>query len=234
MVDTDTQWLQLKQRAEAKTAHLLPNHTFQQYDDPNTRLLVAVTCMRVGDKDLAYELFATVAAEGPQENANHHFAYVRSLVEMAEIDAERGDFALAEQHMSEALAAYPESMGYMMSRVHLEVYLTYYRFQLGRQEEAIGQLKTLIERERRRFTELPQADGPHLVGPGLCYAIHQLALFYAERNDWPEAVRVFREVRSYAWEIDEGAWQEADRLAERGDWQAALEQYVSATNYASS
>lgn len=234
MTDTDTQWLQLKQRAEEKTAHLLPNHTFRQFEDPNTRLLVAVTCMRVGDKDLAYELFATVAAEGPQENANHHFAYVRSLAEMAEIDAERGDFVRAEQHMSEALASFPESMGYMMSRVHLEVYLTYYRFQLGRQEEAIDQLKNLIERERNRFAELPPEDGQHLVGPGLCYAIHQLALFHTERNEWSEAVRVFREVRSYAPEIDEQMWLQADLSAERGDFQAALEQYVAATHYASS
>ncbi|GGE08128.1 hypothetical protein GCM10011571_06720 [Marinithermofilum abyssi] len=227
-----TQLDQLKSEAATRVSHLLPNQTFQQFEDLNTRMLIAVTCMHHGHKELAYKLFATIAEAGPQENENRHFAYVRSLAEMAEIEAERGDFADAEVHMAEALREYPESMNYMMSRVHLEVYLTYYRFQAGKKEEAFRELRSIIERETRRFhaADSPE-DGRNLVGPGLCYAIHQLALFHAEEGNWERAVKTFQEMRPFANEIDPDKWDEAASLTEQGRWEDAFHLLTSSVSY---
>src|SRR5699024_5404449 len=105
---------QLKEAAREQVAHLLPNDIFAEFDQLNSRLLIAVTLLQRGIKELAYQLFETIAANGPDENENRHFAYVRSLAEMAEMDAEQGDFAEAEEKMATALAQFPSSMEYMM------------------------------------------------------------------------------------------------------------------------
>ncbi|PTM59813.1 hypothetical protein [Desmospora activa] len=221
----------LKEAARVRVAHLLPNTTFQDFDDLNARMLIAVTLLQRGEKELAYELFATIASQGPQENENRHFAYVRSLVEMAELDAEWERFAEAEARMAEGVAQFPESMNYMMSRTHLQVYLSYYRYRLGRQEEAHQQLEELIQQEEERFRELPPADGSNLVGPGLCYALHQRSLFFVEEGEWQQAVETFRRLRGYASYTDEDGWKEAESLAEAGKWEAAYNRMVDSTTY---
>ncbi|OYD07366.1 hypothetical protein [Paludifilum halophilum] len=226
-----TQWEVLKREAKEKVAHLLPNRTFDDFEDPNSRMLIAVTCLQRGEKELAYDLFETVAAEGPFDNENRRFAYVRSLVELAEMDAEKEQFESAEQRMGTALADFPEGMDYMMSRTHLDVYLTYYRFRLGKRKEAENELKTLIQREEERFREHHPEDGRNLVGPGLCYAIHQLSLFHAEQGDWAAAVEIFRRLRPYAAAVDDEGWNKADRLVQEGSHEEAYQKLSESVSY---
>lgn len=221
----------LKERARERVAHLLPNTTFHEFDDLNVRMLIAVTLLQRGEKELAYRLFETIAAEGPQENENRHFAYVRSLVEMAELDAERERFTEAEERMEEGLAQFPESMNYMMSRPHLEVYLIYYRYRLGKHETAHRELQDWIRREEERFCEMPPEDGRNLVGPGLCYAIHQQSLFFVEEGEWRRAVESFQRLREYANHVDEAGWEESERLVSEERWEEAYHRLVDSISY---
>lgn len=221
----------LKQEAQQLIGHRLPKETFSDFAHPNNRMLAGVTCLHSGYIDLAYQLFATIVEEGPKENPNHHFAYVRSMVEMAEIDAERKQFSRAAEYMQQALASYPESMGYMMSRVHLEVYLAYYLFQAGKKEEAIRQIKTICDREIKKFQELPIHDAQSLVGPGLCYAIHQWSLFYAMEEEWELAVAKFKEMLPYAVATDSNAIREAEEFLARGKGKQAFSRYEEAVRY---
>ncbi|MCS1351902.1 lipopolysaccharide assembly protein LapB [Mechercharimyces sp. CAU 1602] len=221
----------LKNEAESWVAHQLPKGFFADFHDMNNRMLVAVTCMQQGKRELAYRIFASLAAEGAQENPNRHFAYVRSLVELAEMDADKGDYPLAAQRMEEALPAYPISMGYMMSRVHLEVYLCYYWFQAGEKEKAHQELKKIIAREKERFDALALEDGINLVTPGLGYAVHQLALLYAEEKDWRMAVNTFLTLHPYAKEVVKDEWDLAEALAEKNEWEVAFQHYASALVY---
>jgi tetratricopeptide (TPR) repeat protein len=209
----------------------LPKDTFVNFENTPTRMLVGVTCLRSGFVDLAYQVFASIVEEGPQENANRQFAYVRSLIEMAELDAERGNFAQAEQKMTEALSQYPSSMGYMMSRVHLEIYLSYYQFQSGKRDEALQRIASIVDREKQRFTEMPQQDALSLVSPGLCYAIHQWALFYADEGDWEEAFLKFKEMRPYCIEINEQGWEEAEALFAKGEKEQAFNRLSESVLY---
>ncbi|SMO70554.1 hypothetical protein [Melghirimyces algeriensis] len=227
MTDLD----QLKEAAYERVAHMLPNHIFNEFDQLNSRMLIAVTLMQRGEKNLAYRLFETIAENGPDENENRLFAYVRSLTEMAEMDAEREAFDQAEKKMETALHYFPESMGYMMSRVHLEVYLTYYRFQLGHKERAICELKEIVDREEAKFRSQTDEDGRNLVGPGLCYALHQLALFYAEKEGWKKAVENFRLLKKYASSIDEKGWEKALQLEKEGLYEEAFRQMEESVSY---
>ncbi|PTX64246.1 hypothetical protein C8P63_10328 [Melghirimyces profundicolus] len=222
---------ELKEAARERVAHLLPNHIFDEFDQLNSRMLIAVTLLQRGEKDLAYPLFESIAAEGPDENENRHFAFVRSLVEMAEMDAEREAFQSAEEKMKRALEHYPESMGYMMSRVHLEVYLAYYRFRLGKKEEAHRELEEIIRREEGRFRELGEEDGRNLVGPGLCYALHQLALFHGEEGDWKRAAETFHRLKDFASTVDHQGWTEAEGWMEKGDWEKAFHRMEESVTY---
>ncbi|MFD1408874.1 tetratricopeptide repeat protein [Kroppenstedtia eburnea] len=221
----------LKEAARQQIAHLLPNGIFDEFDQLNSRMLIAVTCLQRGLKDLAYPLFQSIAEHGPADNENRHFAYVRSLVEMAEMDAEKEDFAQAEEKMDTALREFPESMGYMMSRVHLEVYLTYYRYRLGKKEAAYAGLEEIIRREEKRFRELGPEDGRNLAGPGLSYAIHQLALFHGEDGNWKQAVEVFRRLRDTVSEVDEESWGQGESLAEQGRYAEAYQQMEGSVSY---
>lgn len=223
---------QLKEEAYELVGRSLPNDTFLCFDhELTTRMLVAVSCMRVGAKDLAYRLFATNAQAGPQENANQHFAYVRSLVEMAEMDAERGQYVLAEEKMAEALEQYPDSMSYMMSKVHLEIYLQYYRFQAGKHSLAYEKLKQLIDREKEKFSSHSIKDAVALVGPGLCYAIHQLALFYAEEGNWIEACATIQQISSYALEVHRSMVEDAKKFLDQGQGEEAFQIFQQAYHY---
>ncbi|GGA42422.1 hypothetical protein GCM10007416_14270 [Kroppenstedtia guangzhouensis] len=221
----------LKEAAREQIAHLLPSNIFDEFDQLNSRMLIAVTCLQRGLKDLAYPLFESIAEHGPNDNENHHFAYVRSLVEMAEMDAENENFAEAEKKMDTALQEFPESMGYMMSRVHLEVYLNYYRFRLGEKEAAYAGLEEIIRREEKRFRELGPEDGRNLVGPGLSYAIHQLALFHGEEGNWKQAVETFRRLRETVSEVDEKSWEQAESLAKEGRYAESFQQMEESVSY---
>lgn len=222
----------LKDEAYELVGRTLPNDTFLYFDhELTTRMLVAVSCVRVGAKDLAYRLFATNAQAGPQDNANQHFAYVRSLVEMAEMDAERGQYALAEEEMAEALEQYPDSMSYMMSKVHLEIYLQYYRFQAGNHSLAYEKLGQLIEREKEKFVAHPPKDAVALVGPGLCYAIHQLALFYAEEGNWIEACATLQKMGFYALEVHQATIEDAQKFLAQGQGEEAFQMLQQAYHY---
>ncbi|SDX06484.1 hypothetical protein SAMN05444487_109133 [Marininema mesophilum] len=222
---------ELKEAALEKVAHILPNTIFQEFDQPNSRMLIAVTLMNRGEKELAYQLFESIAAYGPDENENRHFAYVRSLIEMAEMDAEKERFVKAEAYMMKALAEFPDSMGYMMSRTHLEVYHSYYLFKLGKKEAAHRELEKLILREGARFASLPQEDGQNLVGPALCYAIHQLALFHAEEGDWEGAATSFERLLPYVIWVDEEGWNEGDRMMKEGKKDVGFQRMVEAVTY---
>ncbi|MDQ0416483.1 tetratricopeptide (TPR) repeat protein [Croceifilum oryzae] len=223
---------QLKEEAYEVVGKTLPNDTFYNFDQElTTRMLVAVSCMRKGAKDLAYRLFEANAQEGPQENANQHFAYVRSLIEMAEMDAERGEYVLAEEKMAEALLQYPDSMSYMMSKVHLEVYLQYYRFQAGKHALADEELRRVIDREKKRFTGYSDQDGVSLVGPGLCYAIHQLALFYAEEGKWEEACATIQQSETYAMESNPVMIEDAQKFLSQGQGEEAFQLLQQAYMY---
>ncbi|MFC7442953.1 hypothetical protein [Laceyella putida] len=219
------------QEAYELVGQRLPKETFLEVDHPNNRVLIAVTCLRAGAAHLAYRLFESVAQEGPKENANHHFAYVRSLVEMAEIDAEHGRYQRAAEHMSVALAEYPESMGYMMSRVHLEAYLAYYQYQAGMKGEALKGIAALCAREAQAFNELPPHDARALVGPGLCYALHQWALFYAMEGEWDQAYEKAKTMIPYASFVDEAGVEEAERLRSQGNGEAAFTVLTEAIRY---
>ncbi|MBA4493586.1 hypothetical protein ACFO25_04230 [Paenactinomyces guangxiensis] len=221
----------LKEETRQLVGHQLPKETFYDFTHPNNRMLVAVTSLRAGYADVAYKLFQTIAEEGPKENANHHFAYVRSLIEMAEMDAQAGRFSQAETLMEQALEAYPESMGYMMSRVHLEVYLAYYKFYAGKKEEAMKQIESICKREQQKFEALPEHDAKSLIGPGLCYAIHQYALFYAVDGAWIQAVNKMKEMLPYAPAIDPAAVQEAERLLAGEKAEEAFNRYTEAICY---
>ncbi len=227
-----TQLDQLKREAEELVGFRLPRDTFYKFDDDlNTRLLVGITCLQSGYTEQAYQIFSTIAAEGPQEEANHHFAYVRSLVELAELDASNGDFVQAEQKMEEALKQYPLSMGYMMSRVHLEVYLTYYKFKANKREEAEKQIQQIISREIEKFKELPLQDAFSLIGPGLCYAIHQWALFYADQEEWDEAIEKFKTMLDFAPKIDKHGLEEVETLLEKNQAKQAFFRLTESVRY---
>lgn len=223
---------QLKQQAYALVGQQLPNDTFARFDyELTTRMLVAVTCMKVGYKELAYQIFSSIAEQGPQENANQHFAYVRSLVEMAEMDAEHGEFASAENKMAEAIDQYPPSMGYMMSRIHLEIYLIYYRFQNGKTDQAYHEIQELVQREIDHFESLPEKDAVSLVSPGLCYAIHQWSLFYAQENKWMEACQIISRMTPYATKIDESSLNQAEELLQLEKEKEAYDFYQKSYDY---
>jgi tetratricopeptide (TPR) repeat protein len=209
----------------------VPKETFSHFSHPNNRMLVAVTCLRTGYTDIAYLLFETIVQEGPKQNANHHFAYVRSLVEMAEIDAERGKYEQAADTMAEALAEYPEALGYMMSRIHLEVYITYYLYQAGYQEQAREQLALICQREQKRFAELPLPDAQSWIGPGLCYAIHQWALFDAMEGNWQKAVERVKEMLPFAAATDVVGLRTADEMLAEGRVEQAFTQLIDAIQY---
>jgi tetratricopeptide (TPR) repeat protein len=221
----------LLQEAYDLVGQRLPKETFRDAEHPNNRLLIGVTCLRVGAVNVAYRLFESIAQEGPKENANHHFAYVRSLVEMAEIDAENERYSQAAEHMATALAEYPESMGYMMSRVHLEVYLTYYQYQAGRKDEALSGIAALCAREEQAFREMELRDAKALVGPGLCYALHQWALFYAMEGEWDRAYEKAKSMIPYATSVDEAGVEQAERLHREGNGEAAMNRLIEAVRY---
>jgi tetratricopeptide (TPR) repeat protein len=221
----------LQQQAQQLVGAYLPQEVFAHFSDPNHRMLVAMTCLRAGDTDVAYPLFATIAQEGPKENANHHFAYVRSLVEIAEIDAGRGKYQQAADAMVEALAAYPESLEYMMSRIHLEVYLTYYLYQAGYQQQAREQIADICQREQERFAKLPLQEAQSCIGPGLCYAIHQWALFDAMEGNWQKAVEQGKKMLSFASVTDEVNLRMADELLAVGKVEQAFTKLMDGIRY---
>ncbi|QKG83590.1 hypothetical protein GXN76_03285 [Kroppenstedtia pulmonis] len=222
----------LKQQAMEKVSHLLPKDIFNEFDNLNSRMLVAVTCLQRGEKELAYGLFESIAAHGPSENENRQFAFVRSLVEMAEMDAEKENFRDAVQKMSVALASFPEGMNYMMSRTHLDVYLTYYRFRLGERDQAKEELQNIILREKKKFAQYKDPEeGRNLLGPALCYAIHQQALFYGEEKEWEQAVKVFEGIRDYAGSIDERGWKEAEEMKQDHLYEEAFQCLTESTFY---
>jgi len=222
----------LAARAEERVGRLVPNNTFAQFADPNVRLMVGVMLLREGYADDAYDVFASVAEEGPKTDTNEHFAYVRSLAEMAEISAARGDFALAERQMREALAQYPPQLGYMLSVDHLRVYLAYYVFRQGRFDEAVALCRAVIEDKQRAFAQYAdETDARLVVGPALCYAIHQMALFYVERGEADQALEWIRQLRRYAPAVDEAAWQAAEAREASGDWRGAVEAFGAAVSY---
>lgn len=221
----------LKHESEQLVGHRLPKETFMDFAHPNNRMLVGVTCLRAGYVDVAYDLFSSIAQEGPKPNPNHHFAFVRSLVEMAEIDAERENFTLAAEWMKQALDEFPESMSYMMSRVHLEVYFGYYLYQSGEKEAGLTQIQQVVEREKQRFGELPRKDAVSLVGPGLCYAIHQWSLFHALEEDWEQAIDQFKEMIPFATKIDSLKLDEAEKMRQKGLVEESYYAYVEAVQY---
>ncbi|SFS63367.1 hypothetical protein [Marininema halotolerans] len=222
---------ELQAEARLKVAHLLPNTIFEEFDQPNARMLIAVTLMNRGEKELAYELFKSISLLGPSDNENRHFAYVRSLIEMAEMDAEKDHFVKAEDAMAKALEAFPESMDYMMSKVHLEVYHSYYRFKMGELMEAHDELEQIIQREIKRFDALPLEDGQNLIGPGLCYAIHQKALFYGEEGSWERAVNSFDRLCPYATWVNDEKWKEGQALVQAGQLEEGFSVLVEAIAY---
>lgn len=209
----------------------LPKEIFGDVINPNNRLLIAITCLRAGASDLAYQLFASLVEEGPKENVNHHFAYVRSLAEMAEIEAEQERYQQAMEHMGTALAEYPESMGYMMSRVHMKTYLAYYQYQAGLKEEALKGISAVCAQEEQAFKELPLQDARALVGPGLCYALHQWALFYAMEGEWDHAYDQAKTMIPFALSVDEDGVKEAERIKAQGNGEAAFSRLVEAIRY---
>jgi tetratricopeptide (TPR) repeat protein len=174
--------------------------------------LIAIHCLRANNIDIALRLLQSIAIEGPKENRNHHFAYVRSLVEMAEIVASRGEFTQAEQWISTALLHFPESMNYMMSRIHLQVYMAYYQFQAGKKEAAMIQMANICQQAKERFTSMLREDAYSLVTPGLSYAYHQWALFYAAEGEWEQAFVKYKEWFPYAVDIDEQKLTKAEWL----------------------
>ncbi|MCF6092375.1 hypothetical protein L1765_00015 [Microaerobacter geothermalis] len=223
---------QLAERAEKLVGRFLPNDTFRKFSQPNTRMMVAVMALRYHHHDLAYDIFHTIAVEGPKEDQNEHFAYVRSLAEMAEINGSRGNYELAIQQMEEAISQYPPQMGYMMSIEHLKVYLCDYYFHKGEQEKAITMCKRLIEEKKEEFYSYSsQEEAKSTVGPSLCYAIHQLALFYRQMEWWQEALAWMKELYLFALQINYELWDKAEDKENSGERKEAFDMYQEAISY---
>lgn len=222
----------LKNKALQLVRNYLPKNIIDKFEDPNNRLIIAITFLQYDYRDLAYNLFSTIACEGPKENPNHQFAYVRSLIEMAEIDADRSFFQKAEAAISLALEALPDSMNYMVSRVHIEVYLTHYQFQLGKKEEAMKRISLLCQREINKFHSYTSNEAYSLVGPGLCYSIHQWALFFVQEGFWEEAVKKIKELIAYTPSIQKMLWEEAQGFERENELKKAFYCYERALNYA--
>lgn len=221
----------LRQEATLAVGHCLPKEMWDQFHHLNDRLLIGITCLRKGFTDLAYRLFSGIAEAGPQENANQHFAYIRSLIELAELDAGEKRFHDAAVKMRTALLGYPDSMGYLMSKVHLEVYLTYYLFESGETAEAFSQIAELCLREKLKFGQYPREDALGLVSPGLCYAIHQWALFFAQQLDWQQAVGKFKEMEPYVATIDPAKANQAQGYEQQQLYEEAFAMYEQAYSY---
>jgi tetratricopeptide (TPR) repeat protein len=221
----------IREESHNLVGHKLARTIFEQFENPNHRLIIGVACLREGDKELAFSIFTSIIKEGPKENKDQHFAYVRSLIEIAELEAEKNRFAEAREHMRGALEAFPEKMGYMMSRVHLEVYFAYYCFRSNRKEDAYEYIAWVCTKEQDRFHELPVQDANELVGPGLCYAIHQWALFYVEEGDWARAILKFKEIFPYTSVLNRGYVSEAEELESRGDLKRAFYRLEEAVYY---
>jgi tetratricopeptide (TPR) repeat protein len=221
----------LKNQAYQLVGCYVPKNTFYHFTDPNPRMLVAVTCLQFGYTDIAYSLFETIVQEGPQTNANHHFAYVRSLVEMAEIDAGQRKYKQAVDAMTKALAEYPTAMSYMISRVHLEVYVTYYMYQAGDPQQARDRIAMIYQRERARFAKLPLQDARCLVGPGLCYAIHQWALFDGMEGNWEGAWERAKEMLPFVSATNPIELRKAEKMWAEGKTEQAFLQWMDAIQY---
>lgn len=221
----------LKEEAYQRIKHLLPRDTFVSFEEPRTRLLIAMTGYRKGIVDTAYRVFESIAAEGPQEDENDQFAFVRSLAELAEIDAEKGNFELAEKRMETALHYYPAHLTYMMSKIHLEIYLTYYRFQVGKKELAFQEIEQIIDKKKRDFVREEWNDALETVRPALGYSIEQKSLFYAMDEDWKQAFLTYEEMQHYTDQINQEMWSEAKGLFQRGKYQEAYELLTNAITY---
>lgn len=212
----------LEEESRNLVGYKLSKAVFGQFDNPNNRLIIGVACLREGYKEVAYNVFESIMEEGPKQSNDHHFAYVRSLVEIAKLEAENGRFDEAYKHMRDALDVFPEKMNYMMSRVHLEVYLTYYCFQSNKKEQAFKQVEMICGKERERFESLRLEDAYELVGPGLCYAIHQWALFYAEEGEWGCAIAKLKEAFQYTPVLHQEFVTEAKELESQGELEGAF------------
>ncbi|MBD1373811.1 hypothetical protein IC620_15815 [Hazenella sp. IB182357] len=225
-MDKESLFTQSKQRV----GHLLPKETFMDYAHPNNRMLIAVTLLRQGEEDLAYHLYQEIVAEGPKENPNHHFAFVRSLIDLSEVDSKYERFADATNKLQLALRHFPDSMGYMTSKVHLEVYLAYYLYLAGDRPEALKQIAHVCKQEKSRFELMPLLDAKVIVGPGLCYALHQWALFYVMEEKWGQAISKIVEMKAFAHVVEETYVAEALQLQE-SDPEAAFQLLEQAFQY---
>ncbi|WP_044641061.1 hypothetical protein [Risungbinella massiliensis] len=221
----------LKEEAYQRIRHLLPRDTFLSFEKPRTRLLIAMTGHRKGIVDTAYRVFESIAAEGPQEDENDQFAFVRSLAELAEMDAEKGNFELAEERMERALHYYPPHMTYMMSKIHLEIYLTYYRFQVGKKELAFQEIDQIIHRKKSDFAKEKWVDALETESPALGYAIEQKSLFYAMDGNWKQAYLTYEEMEHYTDQINQVKWTEAKELFDGEKYQDAYNLLTEAISY---
>lgn len=217
----------IKEESRNLVGYKLSKSLFEEFKNPNNRLIIGVTCLKDGHKKQAVKLLQSIVEEGPKEHKDHHFAYVRSLVEMAELRAEEGDFLEAEENMRLALEYFPNTMGYMMSRIHLEVYLSYYCFCAGKEEVAYQEIATICEREQEKFRDYPIEDAYELVGPGLRYAIHQWSLFFAQNGEWKKAVEKIKEAFRFMADTTLDR-VEAQRLEKQSKWEQAFYSYEEA------
>jgi hypothetical protein len=60
--------VRLREETRELVGHRMPKEMFLDFGHPNNRLLVGVTCLRVGYADMAYDLFRTIAKEGPKSS----------------------------------------------------------------------------------------------------------------------------------------------------------------------
>lgn len=214
----------MKEELRSLLGYKLSKSLFDGFDNPNNRLIIGVACLKDGYEEKARHLLESIIQEGPKEHRDHHFAYVRSLVEIAELRAKQGNFIEAEHSMRQALISFPDNMGYMMSRVHLEVYLAYYCFYAEKRELAYEEVERICIREQEKFLSLPLQDACELVGPGLRYAIHQWALFYVEEGEWQKAVKKLKEAFRFMVNGDELTWV-VEELEKQGEWEQAFLAY---------
>jgi hypothetical protein len=111
------------------------------------------------------------------------------------------------------------------------VYLAYYEFQSGEKEKAYERIAEIVNRESDKFRAMPPHDAVALVGPGLCYAIHQWALFFAMEGDWRLATQKALAMEPFAMMVDENGLEEAKTLLIRGEAEAAFHRVIDSIRY---
>lgn len=223
----------LAEQTRNYTRQYLAKSVLDDLTDSNNVILAAISCLKSNHQSLAKQLFEHVAAAGPRENAKHHFAYIRSLIELAELSASNKDFGRAIEYMQRALEQYPNDMLYMMSKVHLKVYFSYYLFQYGREHEALSQLDDIIKRRSQRFDELSLKDAYCIVGPSLCYAIHQKALFFYQKGKWQEAVDELKQIVKFTDKVDQVEYNAFKDMYNQGVFKEAFTLLENAVKYES-